>query len=136
MVTTGTVCWSDQNATRTEDLVFPPLELARNSAAFLVHGLLRGFGLLEPLDKLVDKAAAKFPMVQFHCVSDAAAANCKALPQLFSWLQARSSNCVATHSPCLLHQMSRIVVLNLEHQAVVSLLVAHRGSTLFKSFVL
>ena len=123
MVTTGTVAWCDHQAghTRTEDLVFPPLQLARTTATYLIGGLLRNLRYLTSLDKLVDDAAEKFSLILFQCVCDSATANTKALPRLFSWLQARSEKCVGAFAPCLLHQMSRILVMNLERQSVSSL---------------
>lgn len=133
MVTTGAMVWSDSvGAMRTEELVFAPLQLARTTATFLIHGFVRNFGFLAPLDKYVEEASKKFRLVQFQCVCDSATANCKALPHLFSWLKSKSDRCVSSFTPCMLHQLSRILVMNLERQGICSVLPVIQ--TLFPTF--
>ena len=125
MVTTGCVGWhaleSEGHGFHKEELLFVPLELQRCTAQFLVHAIVKNFSFLCPLLDLLKKVET-FSCVQFLVTGDSAPANCKALPHIFSFLQSQSPNCLASFSPCLLHQLSRMLVLNMERQCVSSAL--------------
>lgn len=121
MVQTGSVAWSDggPGPVSKEELVFPPLQLTRTTASFLVRALLYNFQFVSPVQEILSETE-QFAAVQWLVVADAAPANCKMLPHLFSFLREETSNSLAVYVPCLLHQMARILVVNLERQAVSS----------------
>ena len=120
MVTTGCVEWRGPGDSRCkEELLFAPLELERTTAQFLVHAIAKNFAFLCPLLELLKKAET-FSSIQFLVTGDSAPANCKALPLLFAFLQTESPQCLASFSPCLLHQLARLLVLNMERQNVSS----------------
>lgn len=124
MVTTGIIAWSDSgDKPHAEEMVLPPLQLERTGSSYIIRGLVKCFGFIGSLDQLLEKGTKEFDLIQVQCVCDAASANMKALPRLFTWLQAKSEHCVSTMSPCLLHQLSRVLLMNLERQMVSSHLV-------------
>lgn len=112
---TGAVSWPGNK----EELIFPPLQVDRTTADFLAAGIAHNLAFVRPLPDLI-KDASLFSQVQFLVVADSASANCKLLPRLFAYLQKELPQSVAFFSPCLLHQMSRLVVMNLERQGVCS----------------
>lgn len=121
MVSSGIIAWSDSgNQFHAEEMVLPPLELERTASSYIIRGLLKCFGFIGSLDQFIEKASKEFDLIQVQCVCDAASANMKALPHLFSWLQTKSERCVSALSPCLLHQLSRVLLMNLERQMVSS----------------
>lgn len=121
MVQTGAVAWSDggPGPFNKEELIFPPLQLTRTTAKFLLRGILYNFQFVSPLQEILSKTE-QFRVVQWLVVADAASANCKMLPHFFAFLQKESSNSLALYVPCLLHQMARVLVLNLERQGISS----------------
>ena len=122
MVATGVAAWrgeGDPAHFSKSELIFPPLQLQRTSAQFLTRAIVQNFDFLCPLLDML-KEVGNFKCVQWRVVADSASANCKALPHLFAYLHNQCGNILASFSPCLLHQLSRILVLNLERQAVSS----------------
>eukprot|EP00435_Cladocopium_sp_Y103_P049034 s1427_g14.t1 len=121
LVQTGAVSWTDAGGgpVHKEEVIFPPLQLARTNARYLLKALLCNFQFVSPLEEILLETQ-QFPIVQWLVVADAASANCKMLPHLFSYLQQQASNALSVYIPCLLHQMSRVLVQNLERQGVSS----------------
>lgn len=125
MVTTGCVGWHGAgpqgHGLHKEELLFVPMELQRQTAQYLVCAIVKNFAFLCPLLDLLKNVEA-FNSVQFLVTGDSAPANIKALPHLFAFLQSQSPKFLASFSPCLLHQLSRVLVLNMERQCVSSAL--------------
>ena len=121
MVTTGSVNWqlADSGARRKEELIFPPLQLQRTTAKFLTRAIVHNFGFVCPLLDML-REGEKFNCMQWLVVADAAAANCKALPHLFTFLLNKCEKSLAHYSPCLLHQLARLLVLTLEREGLCS----------------
>ena len=121
LVQTGAIAWADQAGgfVHKEELIFPPLQLARTNSKFLLRALLYNFQFVSPLQEILSETS-QFAIVQWLVVADAATANCKMLPHLFAFLQKETGNSLAVYAPCLLHQMARVLVLNLERPGVSS----------------
>ena len=119
MVGSGCVAWSaDDNTQRKQELVFPPMQLDRTTAPFLTCCILKMFEYIIPVQELLQASADNGQTLQFLLVADSASANCKLIPYLFQFL--REHGALSMFSPCLLHQMARLLVLNLERQGVSS----------------
>lgn len=104
---------------RKEEVVFPPVEISQCSAPFLACAITRNWQLVRALPQLAIDGR-NFTQTQFLVVADSATANCAFLPKFFGYLQKELPQSVAFFSPCLLRQMSRLLVLNLERQGVCS----------------
>ena len=112
----GMVAWPPG---RKEELVLPPLMVERTSAEYLIAGIIRTLAFIRSLPDII-RDTGGFEQAQFLAVADSASANCRLLAKLFSYLQQECPVAVGFFSPCLLHQMSRLLVLNLERQGVCS----------------
>ena len=136
LVASGSMAWSGcgpQHLDRKEDVVFMPLQIERTTGLFLMAGLEMCFQQsIGSLKTFVEDSASKFGLLQFLTVADAAPANVSMLGKLFSWLQDLNSTYSSAHPeqeaslllacfvPCLLHQLSRVLVLNLERQQLTN----------------
>ena len=135
LVASGSMAWSGcgpQHLDRKEDVVFMPLQIERTTGLFLMAGLEMCFQQSIGSLKTFEDSASKFGLLQFLTVADAAPANVSMLGKLFSWLQDLNSTYSSAHPeqeaslllacfvPCLLHQLSRVLVLNLERQQLTN----------------
>eukprot|EP00435_Cladocopium_sp_Y103_P068084 s157_g31.t1 len=60
------MAWSDSKGMHTEELVFPPVQLTKLTATYLVHALVRTFAFLADLDKYLEEASKVFKIIQFQ----------------------------------------------------------------------
>ena len=124
MVTTGCVAWTDASLTeRREELCWPPRKMLSTSSNHVGPALLENFERYMfgcKLSEALPRFAAQYRLMAIFCVADSAKANLKAVKQLFDLLlhQAASAGVVLTccFSPCLLHQLMRVVLLLMEHR--------------------
>ena len=118
------MAWTNKHATsRKEPLVFAPRQLSSTNAAHVgtavVLNLEEGlFGCT--VDAFVKHAAKIYSVLNFILVGDAATSNRKVVAHLAHYIMqiARGTNLVVTFSwnACFLHQLSRTILLHLEHQ--------------------
>lgn len=129
MVMTACVHVKDSLGTCKEEVVLPPQELASTKSEHIGCALLRAiethlFG--RSLDVCVAEMASKFSGLSFVTTGDAASANVKTTERLFCYLQALGREhaipIVSIFTSCNLHQLSRILGLQLERQALTSAL--------------
>jgi len=136
MVATGSMAWTGpppHHKEHKEELVFLPLQLERTTGLFLMAGLEKSFQqVIGPLTTFMERSACQFDTVQFLTVADSATANLSMLSRFFSWLQEHSQKLSASAQgqqvplvlscfvPCLLHQMARVLVLNLQRQQLTN----------------
>ena len=126
MVATGSISWTDaQCKERQEELNFPPRKLTSTSAAHVGAAMLDNFESYlfgQKFPAALQGLATQFRSIGFHCVADSAAANIKVVRKLFSYLvqKGKDAGVVITcmFSPCLLHQLMRLVLLLMEHKAL------------------
>lgn len=124
MITTGGVSWSERNGSTStiskhkEEIILPPIRLDRITAGYLISGLIWSFQHVCPIQELMEVVSNNFRVVQVLFVADSASANWKALPLFCAWLA--KFGAISTFTPCLLHQMARCIVLNLERENMKS----------------
>ena len=126
LVCSACIAWDDLNHQRqANELVFPPRRIDACDAKQIFRGLVSNFEDFAFGAKFSDffvEAGKAYSHIHLSAVGDAASANCKGILQFFGHLHdlARRHNVVLTSvfSPCLIHQLARILLLHLEQRAV------------------
>ena len=128
MVMTGSISWTDASCVeRQEELNFPPRKVRSTTAACIGSTLLENFEVYLfgcDFPEAIRQLGSQFSSIGFHCVADSASANLKVVRKLFTYLVAKGKEAgvVATcaFTPCLLHQLMRVVLLLLEQKKVAA----------------
>ncbi len=125
MVSTGFASWQHSGGSWREEFIMPPVQLDSTKSKQLAAGLtlsldrhLLGMGL----EVWMDVIARKFATLQICVVADSAAANLKLLWKFMAYMQLQGkrveSLVLGYFNPCLLHQLARVLVMNLERAAL------------------
>lgn len=126
LVCDGTASWvSESNAHEIHETIFPPVQIQNTTsgqiAAALVHLLeTHLFGVR--IHAFLRLLAVSFSSLHFHMVADSAAANLRLVAKILQFLSTEGKTCnlsvTASFFPCSLHQVARLVIMNLERQKV------------------
>ncbi|CAE7699024.1 unnamed protein product [Symbiodinium sp. CCMP2592] len=128
LVCSGTVSWSDaEGKTRAEELNLPPRQVTSTAAKQVGPALLQtleqmlfGCSFLE----FLQSAKKKYRSVGFSLVADSAKANLKTVRDLTAYVVQQGEACgllVTLHFiPCLMHQIMRVVLLNMDHKGLTA----------------
>ena len=125
-VTTGSVGWSSPESSDCHDFLIPPMQLENTTADQIAAALMLSFerhlfGNLS-LQTWLEIIANHFGKIHVCVIADSASANIKLTWRMLSYLQqlGRRNNTTLTASflPCVLHQLARMVAMNLEKQKV------------------
>ena len=128
LVCSGTVSWSDaEGKTRAEELNLPPRQVTSTASKQVGPALLQtleqmlfGCSLLE----FFQSAKKKYRSVGFSLVADSAKANLKTVRDLMAYVVQQGEACgllVTLHFiPCLMHQVMRVILLNMDHKGLTA----------------
>lgn len=128
LVCSGTVSWTDAlGKTRAEELNLPPRQVTSTASKQV------GPCLLQNLEQMVfgcsfleflEAAKQKYRSVGFSLVADSAKANLKTVRDLMAYVVEQSQACgllVTLHfTPCLMHQVMRVILLNMDHKGLTA----------------
>lgn len=138
-VSTAVVQCCDQLGTTKEEVVFPCRKLSTTSAQHVGTAMVSNLEYLfgSDLNNAIQKLAATHTCVNFMAVGDAATSNVKSIAQFFQYMAklGKTHGIVVTScfSVCQLHQLSRILALFLERQALTAAIYSvsrlHQHST-------
>ena len=128
LVSTGSVGFTDAwGNDRKEELVFPPRRLVSTSASHTGVALIENmeqhlFGC--PVQEALQCFAELYKSVGIHLVGDSAKSNIKVVRQLFNFLRNAGERAhvpiTCNFTPCLMHQVMRIILMMMNHKAMVA----------------
>ena len=125
LVSCGTVGWLTEGEREQHEILFPPVTLQSTTAEQIGAGLCHNFEqhlTTVSWPTLFQQISGSFGAVHFNIVADSAAPNLKLVRHMLQFLckaGEQAGLCVTgVFLPCLLHQVSRIIVVALDRNHV------------------
>lgn len=140
LTSTGSVSWEDEKESlqppgrvkllypRKEELMFAPVKVLRTTSKHIVGAILFNLETLcgGRFGDFIHQASNHFDVIQISVCADGATANVRLAKLFFAWFLSKQNMLtnktllLGTFHSCLLHQMARVLVLNLNHQGDLS----------------